>query len=980
MKVSLHTAAHPASAHAQIFEPWLERVAQRTGGERLPVAVVVPFRSDAYYLKARALAAGIGLPGVHFLTPGELRERLSRHLGITAPVPIREHLHLLLATAAERRGDEAASVAASPDRLLKAIDLLSAGGWDFAQSGPPALRPTVADFEMLVRDAGFQTMHAADRALLEKARLAAPHFAALFITSFDAAHWPLWPLLAAATFASASATVCLTDPRPEAQSLDATWIGTWEETFGSAEPVPADETPRPLVEVLQLTNAQPDREPAREIEFLVGHDTAGHAEAVVAKALHFLADPACERLGVVFPTAGALSRRVAALLADFDIPHNDGLAHQAPGPLEDAAWPAWTALQESPRIPSLLGFLREYAAPEKLFGGIPLAEIDDALTRLFNDLLIDDLAVVAEFFARHPGKRHAAVIAEGIRALPLLPERGTLAGFIAKSDTIFRELGWTERADELSRLAEDWQQTLPLPISRRAWLRWMRETLVSFRATRAAIGNHPYSRVHLLPAIQAGSQSWTHLIVAGLSEGQWPPSFEDAGFLGEAEIDALNLEVRTLNERATSQGSQGEGHETVGPGKTLCLGPTQRREIALRQFLNLLESASVAVAATAQLYDEAAPDRRLNPSDYFTRLYFCARGRAVSQGSMTALGDETKRWLAVSGLWKRVAPDLAAAQQTRVAFTARRDATQPFGEYEFSLRKPLAHAPRLSATEWEKALTAPALIWMRRLLGVDANADSDETPWSLATGQWVHAWLRALSPEREAFAALPAPERIVAIVSENARAFRDRIRDILRTCGRPMPEWWLSSWQQALQIADRLAHRIAEVKGRTHLATEWKFNDTAIPLGDDAKLHVRGRVDLILTTSDTYEDAWIVDFKTGNRKALSAKKLASGEGVQLALYALALHQRDAITVGASVLTPELALDTPQLTLIDITTQHALWRGLFEMQKRGVFGMRGALRSEFSFNADYPLATLAIDEEVLEQKWELTHPAFTGEAR
>ena len=978
MSTALHTAAHAASAHESVFLPWLKNAAAIASGQRQPVAVVVPFRSDAYYLKARALSAGIGLLGVHFITPGELRERLSRHLSITTRVPIREHLHLLLATAAERCGDAGASVAASPDRLLKAVDLVSAGGWDFSQTGPAALRPIVADFEKLARDAGFQTMHAADRALLQRARATRPHFAALFITGFDAAHWPLWPLLAAATFSAKSATVCLTDPRPEAETLDATWIGTWEETFGAAAPVPADDTPRPLVEVLQLTTTQQDREPAREVEFLIGHDTVEHARAVVTKALHFLADPACERLGIIFPAAGALSRRVAALLADLEIPHNDGLAHQTPGDLEDAAWPAWLALQESPRTPALLRFLREYHAPANLFGGTPLAEIEDTLTRLFNDLLFDDLAVVAEFFTQHPRKRHAASIADGIRALPSLPERATLETFITESRDIFQELGWQKRADELIRLAQDWNASRALQISRRTWLRWLRETLVSWRATRAIAGNHPYSRVHLLPGLQAESQAWTHLIAAGLSEGQWPPSFEDAGFLGEDEIEALNKRVRTLNKQAITQGRQGEGHETVEPGKTLCLGPTQRRDIALRQFLNTLESATVAVAATAQLYDEAAPDRRLNPSDFFTRLYFCARGRAVSQGSMTELRAETKHWLDASSLWKNRAPDLAAVQQTRIAFDARRDATKPFGEYEFSLRAALADGLRLSATDWEKALTTPALVWMRRALGVAAANDSDETPWSLATGQWVHAWLRAISEakERNAFAALPSPERIVAIVSENASAFRERIRAILRTCGRPMPEWWLSSWQQAFQIAGRLAQHIADVKGCTHVATEWTFQDTAIPLTDQAGLHVHGRVDLILATSAECEDAWIVDFKTGNRKALAAKKLITGEGLQLALYALALHERGAQNVGTSILTPDLDLDTPQLTLIDFTTPSALLRGLFEMQERGVFGMRGALRSEFAFNADYPLATLAIDEDVLEQKWERTHPAFS----
>ena len=48
-----------------------------------------------------------------------------------------------------------------------------------------------------------------------------------------------------------------------------------------------------------------------------------------------------------------------------------------------------------------------------------------------------------------------------------------------------------------------------------------------------------------------------------------------------------------------------------------------------------------------------------------------------------------------------------------------------------------------------------------------------------------------------------------------------------------------------------------------------------------------------------------------------------------------------------------------------------------MQESGVFGMRGALREEYGFRRDYPLATLAIDEEILAEKWTLTHPDFAS---
>ena len=42
-------------------------------------------------------------------------------------------------------------------------------------------------------------------------------------------------------------------------------------------------------------------------------------------------------------------------------------------------------------------------------------------------------------------------------------------------------------------------------------------------------------------------------------------------------------------------------------------------------------------------------------------------------------------------------------------------------------------------------------------------------------------------------------------------------------------------------------------------------------------------------------------------------------------------------------------------------------------------MRGAIRSEFNFTGAYPLATLAVDYDVLEAKWALTHPAFATQS-
>jgi hypothetical protein len=46
-----------------------------------------------------------------------------------------------------------------------------------------------------------------------------------------------------------------------------------------------------------------------------------------------------------------------------------------------------------------------------------------------------------------------------------------------------------------------------------------------------------------------------------------------------------------------------------------------------------------------------------------------------------------------------------------------------------------------------------------------------------------------------------------------------------------------------------------------------------------------------------------------------------------------------------------------------------------MQQTGIFGMRGTLRGQFTFTRSYPLATLAVPRDLVEERWEITHEAL-----
>jgi hypothetical protein len=66
---------------------------------------------------------------------------------------------------------------------------------------------------------------------------------------------------------------------------------------------------------------------------------------------------------------------------------------------------------------------------------------------------------------------------------------------------------------------------------------------------------------------------------------------------------------------------------------------------------------------------------------------------------------------------------------------------------------------------------------------------------------------------------------------------------------------------------------------------------------------------------------------------------------------------------------------PQFDVDNARAQADFWRELYRMQETGVFGMLGPVHAQYGFAHNYPLATLAIDEELLKEKWALTHPAL-----
>jgi hypothetical protein len=934
----------------------------------LPSLVVVPTRGQANDLKARLIAKGSSHLGLQFVTPSNLRALLARDDATLAAEP--EHLRLLLAIAASEMEDRpnesealaAKAVARAPALLLRALNRLETAGWKFQELGLSSFAPVVQRFNELLKKCGFVLPGEADRRRLQQAACGRREFSHVLITGFDGAHWAEWFLLRTAVELAENATIVLEEPRDNFSDVDLCWIGSWEEVCGEAQRAPRAET-------------------AKRFDFLIGTNFSEQAEAITRQCVRYLADEKCTRLGVIFPGSGALPRLVASSLERLEIPHNDGLGHIVPGIFESAEWQAWIELQRAPRLNSFLRFLNALPDPAVVSPKISRQVFEKILHESYKEVLLDDLELLREFCATRVDDKSQSV-AEALWALPFLPPRATLAQFLQQTHAALAHLDWKQHALELANVAHDWSQRLDAKFSRALFLRWLEETAATSDTARSAAGEHPYARVQLLTVARAQNQEWSHLILAGWNEGAWPPP-AGAEFARAEEIHVFNRSVQQLNKRAARQGSQGEGHTSVRENRSLYLGLGEQRAIALRQFDALLESASEGITLAASLVQEDAPERFWNPSECFTELYLKTGRGPLTQTTLKNLQRAT-------ALLPKPAAVATDVQQILIAFNTRRDSSKPAGEYDFALRLNESYrpVPKLSVSDLQRMVSSPAIIWMKRYLGVEAPEDA-ANPWAATTGKWVHHWLANIIETREGmiFSAFPSlttiDKRIRLAADERCAALR-RLCDLL---GKVVPDWWNSGWLNARYLARHLGAKIGGAKEWEWMATELAVGrEGAVKIADGVEFQLHGQVDLVLAQNDAASFAgqkiWIVDYKTGSTRELKTSDLhdtlVKGTTLQLGLYALAMRELGAAEVSASIISLAVKNVAPQLSVVDLAPHTDVFADLAEMQRTGVFGMKGEIRPAFGYSAPYPLATLPIDNDILEDKWVLTHPALVLE--
>ncbi|MGE9292837.1 MAG: PD-(D/E)XK nuclease family protein, partial [Puniceicoccales bacterium] len=884
----------PGTAWEEALRPWFEQIGREAWAAEKPVAVLLPDGVAAAVLKRQLAQAGLPLVGIDIFTPGRLRHRLADAARRDRPVAVREELTLFLRLAAQQLPDNvfARAVLADPQSFLRDFDRLEAVGWmdevfDFAPANE-LLRALRSQLEA----AGMQTA-------AEAARLPTPTepvFTHLLASGFGPGHAEHFFLLQSALSAAETATVIFSQPISDSPA-DFAWSEAWESLLGPAEPAPGLADP----------GATPESEPG----FLLAPDPRVEAALIADQVERWLAEQADAVIGVVFPhRALSLPREIALKLEDARLPHYDAGGHTAARPPGFQLLEAWSAMQESQRLQEAVDFVRALRAHREL----PADEAERLLRVLretFSMAMTDDLAVI---------RAAAATVPEAVTFFsqwPTLPERATLAEFTEAARPVLERFAWPERLDFLTERVALLAPRLDGPLERAGFLGWLGKMVDRPGRTRGEAGRHPLARVALVTVQEALTGDWTHLIFTGMNGRQWESPTPASGLLSEPLI-------RRLNARA---GYAEDGGGTFDGQHGRLLTPGEEAALIESGFWHLYSQTGAETVCTAARRDNPASTRSSPLNDLFLKAWHLTHGEIP--------GEEASARLEASSLSRLPAAEAGADFPGCAGFIGvhqnRRNPALPFDGHFFGFDIAPPGGIDFSFSQWEEVFKTPGYTWIKQAIRADLAWNPDaERSLAQALGLWVHDWADPL-PTDATWGTPPDEEDWQKRAETKADKVARRFSAAYEAAHRRLPDWWSESHSSALartkQLIEATATAAREFAPRGLLAGEFKLPEGALELyPGGASLRMRGRIDLILHNGPDPEnapgEAWIVDFKTGSRSALNAKRFAEADGLQLGLYALALRQLGYGPVLLSLLTPGKPLKT-QLTDEDVRGSVAL---------------------------------------------------------
>lgn len=926
-------------------------------------SIVVPNECLANAIKLRLLQNNTSVFDLNFWTPKELRIELRRALGLNQTLPMREDLHIIMASIIEKQDQTliTRAIKKNPELLVRVCGLLQGSENNFKFIEDVQLRQIALEYQKNLSSLNIHPVHQMDYLLLQQAKINSPVFKNVLLLGFSAKNWNSMQLLQSCIASTNNPTICFFSTNSD-DMISQLWTGTWEQALGSSF-ISCTKLSSKNLSYQLLSNAfefpqlisnftQENKFP----DFLMTQTLAQESQVILAKILEYLASKNCERLGVVFPNqVSPLAREVARKLENLEISHCDYLGHIGPQDKLQSLFIAWIKWQESDQLQYFIQLL-ELAYLEKKITYEELKETKDICLQAFRELLVDDFNVIQSRL-------------KNVNTFLKLPIRASFADFISLTAQVINKIGWSKGAELLEARFAIFKDKFLEEISKEIFLRWLHSVIKTLSRVHSGFGKHPFSKVSLISKDHLYGLQWSHLIVTEMNEVSWSSDNEEIPFLKEDVI-------RKVNQQNIHTGKFGDGHTYISADASYLTTSSDYRAQEQIAFAKLIASTTECLAFSVHTRNSKMSSRDMGVSSYFEKLYWLCEGEILNHESIFKLQNQTKKYLKFYSIssFKKNHADI---QEVIHAYKSRRNPGLPFDEFSYGFKDVPKEGLMLSCKSWEDVLRDPSSAWIKHILHIDKTIDVSEDDLSLlALGIWTHDWL-ALKAESSQVFEKPTYEKWKEEINISAKKLYSRVRDSYGLANRTIPVWWIDFYNQAQQLALNFAKIITQENSISYLLSEYSLpKNLIIKIADVLKLPVTGRIDLIGINQNKFEPSetltpWIIDFKTARSKKLTLSKLLYGEGLQLVLYTLALQQLGHRHCQASILniTGKLAneLNPEVLTSLD-----PLLVALNRIQTSGVFGDNRISKNSEFYSSSVPIAVIPIAEDILEKKWALTH--------
>ncbi|NRA26488.1 MAG: PD-(D/E)XK nuclease family protein [Opitutales bacterium] len=764
---------------------------------------------------------------------------------------------------------------------------------------------------------------------------------------------------------------------PALYSGEEPWFNTWEKYFGPIDMFHVEQShPHQLLgesirEGSPVFNADPSLDGL--VSYVDQVEQEPLIQTCVLEICGIIQNAKTPRIMVLFPSIrGEGKQELKTALERLNIPYFDrshGVVNRWTGVPE--WWRYWLQFQISPTVDSYLSF----AQSSFEVSGISheaLKLLESLIREGFQILQTTDWIVVEKHVHQALGYRTGASSSQLLGFIDrwsLLNEQATIGVFTQTIEDLLLRVDITIDDFDLegiTELLEQWRNC-EIEVTRQVFFDWLHARLEQLYSRTSFASDTPGAVVQLCDQREVMTEPWTHVIVFDCAGASWHQTETTQGLLSEAQR-------RRLSEGAAASSDT----HILAPGRIPVQDAKLRNEAISRLFFEVLMQPLERVLFLHQrrLPDSPAVDRE--PLDWL-EAWFTGRSSPASLVVLPEQQTDTKL------------PVVCALEYLQTAVNERNTSEKPFGIYDYgAVSTPLFNGA-IPAKSIEFIIKDPVAGWYHDVLGYTAHERFQFVDQRrLVDGMRLHRWLDYSRGSDPILIPLPAQADWLAHAYTNAEKEYDYARQIYDSGGGALPDWWHHLWWSQKAAVRRYIDRVA---GLTSEGV-WSFagfevslpTGVRIGLGTPEVLSISGRIDLVLADSEALPSPQnpnpsgrylVIDFKSGTRNAITEKSLLRGEHLQLVVYAAALSALKAEDVGILVVD---RLGDGKTYSIETGTDENLemfLAGVRTLIKRGLLGPKPCINREFSFSRPYPIAHVEIDDKILTERWNLTHPLLTS---